>query len=189
MANYKPLNLLNQSLPPDQPEWARRDDQLSWPIWDGFPRQYRCNQEEGSFYRGSELVDTKLTLLIFDHRWDEEVARWGYPRQSWLDVAFVDDEGVVGICSFKKESAINLHVWLTRLESKTYPWACRVKLQIDEREAREGGVYGVAIVAETAWINAVEFQLIEDFRQSAQFRWLLTGEVMDGDYGYEGSDY
>jgi hypothetical protein len=104
MSNQSPLQIL-QAADLVLEEVAHRDeDQL---LFVGSPRQYRSDCQAGQFKIGAtRMVGSKLNLELIAARLLEGEF-FGYPRQPWLQVIFVDPEGVVSTLLFKTESLDN----------------------------------------------------------------------------------
>lgn len=187
----------NQYLPPP-PVWAKRQDQPTWPYYDGFPRQYRVNQETGNFMRGTEDLGAELELIIFDFHWaagamGKGVERWGFGLQVWLDVGFVDADGFASICSLKKDSATNLHVRLQQIyKAGAAPHCYRIRLSLEPVEA-EDGIYYVAQVADVQLVTEAQWNAVKQFCDSGRFQFLLMGETTKGPHDelpkFDGSVY
>lgn len=74
----------------------------------GQPRQYRADCQAGQFKIGaSQMVGGTLKLELVAAR-ILEGQFFGYPYQKWINVIFVDAEGVVSAVLFKTESMDNL---------------------------------------------------------------------------------
>ncbi|MEM1153646.1 MAG: hypothetical protein AAGI44_05865 [Pseudomonadota bacterium] len=190
--------MTNQTPPlPEVPYWGKASaSEPTWPFYDQLPRQYRVNQQTGLFMRGSQDLGSELKLTVFDCRWDtgamgKGVERWGFGLQIWLDVAFVDEQGFVSICSMKKDSATNLHIQLQEIyRSGAAPYCYGIHLRLDEMQGQDG-TYFVARVADTRTTKEIEYKAIHAFVASNQFTWLLLGETTKGPHDDlpDGSDY
>jgi len=180
---------------PKAPKWEKTQ-KPEWPHYDGFPRQYRVNQETGKFMRGSADLGTELMVQVFDRHWavgamGKGVERWGFGLQVWLDVAFVDEDGVASVLSLKKDSASNLHVCLQEIERRgSTPMSYALRLELDPVEAQEG-IYYVVQVMEVLVRSEREYKALKAFRESAEFRIHLIGEATKGPHDElpDGSDY
>jgi hypothetical protein len=176
--------MADRVLPPP-PIWARRAEQPKWPYYDGFPRQYRVNQETGKFMRGTDDLGASLTLIIFDHHWEtgamgKGVERWGFGLQVWLDLAFIDEDGFASICSLKKDSATNVHSRLQDIyKAGAAPHCYRLTLSLRPVEAADG-IYYVTQVADTRLVSEAEWTAVKAFRESDQFDFHLIGETTKG---------
>jgi len=168
----QPLNASNV------PAWAvQEQDTLAF---DGVPRQYRFDGGLGEFLVGEIAAGPAISIQLIDRR-VVTGERWGRPLQTWIDLAFVDEQGVVSVLALKKESAINLmEVFLSDLRltshSRLHPSAVRMALRAVERQG-EDGPYWVVEVNGWELVTQAEFELVREFAQSGQFRWVLLGEA------------
>ncbi len=163
------------------PDYAQ-GPQRSYPFWNGAPKSYSFDGNTGKFSLGSEALGGVMYVQIFGYRW-QEGERWGRNNQHWLDVACVDTEGAVAQLSLKKDSAINLHAYLARLESgkqfgqavKTY--AVWTKLEAMEQQTLEGEAYFVVVPTYSDFAGFEQVSSLEAFKQTGLFEWVLIGEV------------
>lgn len=173
------MNLQQNVNSRDIPAWALQ--QHTGLTYNGAPRQYRFDGSMGIFVIGEQFVGTKITAQIITTRW-KDGERWGRTRQSWLDVAFVDDTRVVSLLALKKESAINLHEWmLSSLRETTTttidPSAVRVELEATERLTQEQEKYWVVSAGDWEFVTKPEFDQVQEFYESNRMDWIYTGEV------------
>ena len=76
-------------------------------VFTGSARQYRADCQAGQFKIGaSRMVSSTLKLELVAARLLEGEF-FGYPRQKWINVIFVDAEGIVSTILFKTESMDN----------------------------------------------------------------------------------
>src|SRR5512144_499015 len=76
-------------------------------VFTGSARQYRADCQLGQFKIGaSKVVSGTLKLELMAAR-VLEGALFGYPPQQWLNVIFVDADGIVSTVLFKTESMDN----------------------------------------------------------------------------------
>ena len=76
-------------------------------VFTGSARQYRADCQSGQFKMGaSRMVSGTLQLELVAARLIEGEF-FGYPLQKWLNVIFVDAEGIVATILFKTESMDN----------------------------------------------------------------------------------
>jgi hypothetical protein len=76
-------------------------------VFTGSARQYRSDCQAGQFKIGaSRMVGGTLKLEVVAARLIEG-AFFGYPDQKWLNLIFVDPEGIVATILFKTESMDN----------------------------------------------------------------------------------
>lgn len=187
---------MTQSKIPTPPAWAKTDEKPQWPYYDGFPRQYRVNQETGKFMRGTADLGASLDIIVFDSRWDagamgKGVERWGFGLQVWLDVAFIDADGFASILSLKKDSATNLHIHLQEIyKAGTTPRSYTLRLELEPVAAKEGTYY-VAQVGLVQLTTEAQYTALKRFALSEQFDWLLLGETTKGPHDElpDGSEY
>ena len=171
---------------PKAPAWDKHSTS-DWPHYDGFPRQYRVNQETGAFMLGSVDLGAELVVQVFGYHWEtgqmgKGVERWGFGQQVWLDLAFVDENGFASILSLKKDSATNMHVRLQDLErrgSKDSPMCYAMRLGLEEIEAHDGTYY-VVQVEEVLLRSERDYQRLKAFRDSEVFQIHLIGETTKG---------
>jgi len=160
------------------PSWAVQPQ--AWPVWAGFPRLYRFDGGDGQFYLGSEPKGGELTLQIFAHRWVENVARWGNPPQAYLDLAFVDQQGMVSVLALKKDSALNLWEFLLSLKLTSHeainPAAVRVRVIPVEVEGARGTFWALE-QHDWEFVEFPEFRDVRIFKDSGRFHWGQIGEV------------
>lgn len=164
------------------PTWAISDD-VQFPAWIGAPRQYRFDGQDGVFLVGQDRLEL-ITAQFFDWRWQHGL-RWGRPAQTWLDLAFVDNDGVVSQLSVKKDSALYLFEALVSLrldEVSLYPEAVRIPLALDRRsieiedEGRTQDYWVVLPQSEVEYVAESEFRKVQEFKESGVFKWIVVGE-------------
>lgn len=165
--------------PNEIPSWAIQQS-ADLVTFAGVPRQYRFDGEMGSFVIGELDYGPTLQMQIFDRRFVTG-ERWGRPNQTWLDLAFVDEAGVVSVIALKKESASNvIEAFLTELRITTHstldPMAVDLVLESERREA-EDGPYWVAEVRGWSLVPQERFEAVKRFAESGQFRWVFLGEA------------
>lgn len=166
---------------PELPEYARGSN-LQEIFWNGSPKVYSFDGSTGEFSLGSESVEL-LYCQIFEWRWQES-ERWGRGNQAWLDLAFIDTEGGVGQLSLKKDSAINVHAYLSRLTSGklTRGTPCKeygvwTRLEHYAETTTDHEVYYVVRASLSGIASQEQVANVELFQQSGVFQWLLVGEV------------
>ena len=77
-------------------------------IFTGSARQYRADCQAGQFKIGaSRMIGSKLSMELIAARLVEGQF-FGYPYQKWVNVIFVDSDGIVSSILFKTESMDNL---------------------------------------------------------------------------------
>ena len=126
----------------------------------GNPRQYRADCHAGQFKIGAaNRVGKKLDLELIAARINEGEF-FGYPRQKWLNVIFVDGNGVVSTILFKTESLDNfleLHRQ-TVAAGETLLGKC-LQASMSKRSSRENGqgYYAVefSVAGEGAYSEAI----------------------------------
>jgi hypothetical protein len=157
--------------------------QAEFPIYAGSPRQYKFDGQLGVFVCGTTETNT-LQLQPIDYRWREE-ERWGRSYQAWLDVAFVDDAGVVSQLSLKKDSAINLYELFIGLKSvagkEVALAAVSCQLIASERAVEmDNGTMNRFFVVDLhgcSYVDQSQFEAVRDFAQTGVFEFQLVGEV------------
>lgn len=148
-------------------------------VWNGAPRFYKADRQEGGFYVGSEFKGQELTCQFFDWRWDYG-ERWGRKEQSWLDLALVDGDRVASILPLNKVSAINLFDFLISLKTGNTAidsTALEVTLGFFPRNGQNAMEYYVVDVKEWRFVPVDAWLRVSAFRDSRQFNWMLVGEV------------
>ncbi|MEM6839662.1 MAG: hypothetical protein AAF609_22840 [Cyanobacteria bacterium P01_C01_bin.120] len=163
---------------PTVPEFARVAPQgVDTLHYAGAPRQYRFDGEVGAFFVGSRQFD-QISAQIFARRFVYE-QRWGRPMQTWLDLAFVDQDSTVSVLALKKESAVNLHELFVNLDQMGADWkAVEVLLTAAVRTVRHGEddleSYHVCDWEEWEFSSESRYQSVKAIEQ---FDWVLSGEA------------
>lgn len=160
------------------PRWAIAPS--DFPTWEGFPRHYRFDGEDGLFYRGSHPVSS-LQAQIFAYRWVEAV-RWGNPRQSYLDLAFVDGDGCVAQLPLRKDSALNLWEWILSLRISSHEAlhvAAAEVLLASEPVVGARGIFQVVKIEDWSLVEEHRFLKVTAFEASDKFAFGSIGEVED----------
>ena len=161
------------------PDWAKTEKNEGI-IYEGFPLSYRFDGGDGNFYLGSESLGQDLGIHAFDYAW-EYAQRWGFPPQSWLDIAFVNANGVASVCSFKKDSAVNLLVFLTELKSRGLALdAIWLGLRAKPMKSQVDGAESTYFVVEVEFWRLVaqdHWASVRAFKDSEIFKFELIGEV------------
>lgn len=160
------------------PQWALKPGGGAV-IYDGAPRQYHFDGLRGVFLIGEKEIGPTLPVQIFDRRLVEG-ERWGRPSQTWVDLAFVDDNQVVSVLALKKESAINLLEWfLTELRltnaSEVDPTAVRLVLAAERREGEEDE-YFVVQPNGYSFVSEEQYHRVRQWTDEHLFRWIFLGE-------------
>lgn len=158
------------------PEWAKTEtvDKISWT---GVPFTYRADGADGEFWCGSDRLGGTLEAVVFDYRVLNEV-RWGFPCQTWMDVAFIDTFERPSILSLKKDGLLNILGWLDDLNRRgIFTESQRVSLELKERTNTEGEKYYVCDVGASRTVAHRDFVKIREFSRSDTFNWILIGEV------------
>ncbi|NCJ05181.1 hypothetical protein GS597_01330 [Synechococcales cyanobacterium C] len=163
-------------------------------VWNGVPLPYRFDGEVGQFYCGSVEVGDSVWIQAIQWRWASG-ERWSRPNQSWFDVAFLDSENLVSILSLKKDSAVNVFEFLTRLSAdgilveavQLRLGACQIRREPRSPAAELRGinpwdlpdiqVWHVVDVTEARWIGRAQCEAAQEFMASGEFDWRLVGEV------------
>mgnify|MGYP001791917892 CR=1 FL=1 len=164
---------------PTVPEFAQLASQGADTLhYAGAPRQYRFDGESGKFLVGSREFDS-ITAQIFARRFVYE-ERWGRPLQTWLDIAFIDQDDTVSVLALKKESATNLHELFVQLDQIAADWkACEVMLLPVSRDVRHGEddieTYYVTDWYEYSFVTESRYQSVKAIEQ---FDWVLSGEAI-----------
>lgn len=148
-------------------------------IYEGAPRHYHVNRAEGQFYVGTEVKGESLECQIFAYRW-EWGERWGRNPQTWLDLGFVDGDGVASVLALNKDSAINVYDFLTSLKllnsCGVHPSSLRVTLDLERRQGEDGSYFVVA-VGSWGFVTEQEFFRATQFVESREFEWIFAGEI------------
>lgn len=157
------------------PEWAKA--KTSGIVWAGMPFNYRINGVEGEFWCGSEKLGGILEATIFDYRIVTET-RWKFPRQAWLDLAFIDALDRPAILPLKKESLLNVLSWLDEFQRRgVLVQSQRISLELKQKFNADEEPYYVCDVTATRFVTHQDFLRIQEFSQAGKFEWLLTGEI------------
>lgn len=158
------------------PDWAKLEP-AEGIVWTGMPFTYRADGGDGEFWCGTERIGGVLELAVFDYRMVTET-RWGFPRQSWLDLAFIDALERPAILSLKKDGLLNLLAWLDDLYRRGIVLCSqRISLELKEKLNVDQEPYYVCEVTATRFVNHDDFVKIREFADSELFEWILTGEV------------
>lgn len=161
------------------PEWAKTE-RVDGVIWAGAPRFYRVDRGEGQFYVGTEAKGETLQAQVFDWRWDY-ARRWGRNEQTWLDLAFVDSEGVASILAINKASAVNVFDFLISLKQTNHSEidssSLRIVFGLQELQTIEALAYYQIRVESWTFVSQKEWLDVAKFRDSRAFAWVLTGEI------------
>jgi hypothetical protein len=114
----------------------------------GHPRQYRADCKAGQFKIGdSNMKGREMTLEIISYR-VFEAELFNYPRQSWLEVFFVDAENALGHILFKGVSIENFIALYTDIIIKRRSLGEGITTgRMEKRTGREGDYY----VVEFSW--------------------------------------
>ncbi|MGD1908196.1 MAG: hypothetical protein ACFB0C_19705 [Leptolyngbyaceae cyanobacterium] len=176
--------LLDKTNPVQVPEWAALPNatQGDGLIYEGAPLRYRFDGSEGGFFVGQHPIGADLAMQVLTVEW-RQGERFGRPNQSWMDVAFVDDHNRVATISLKKDSAVNLHFFLTQElresgNSAINPMAVRVLLRATDMESYDGDYnYYTLTTGEWSFVSEARFKTAKKFWNSKQFQWLIPGET------------
>jgi hypothetical protein len=158
------------------PEWAKAEvtDKI---VWTGVPFTYRADGADGQFWCGSESLGGTLEAVIFGWRVLPDT-RWGFPHQTWMDVAFIDDLERPSILSLKKDGLLNLLTHFDGLERRgVFMESQRVSLELKERQNTGGEAYFVCDVGAMRTVTESDFRKIREFAKAVIFNWTLIGEV------------
>jgi hypothetical protein len=109
-------------------------------VFTGSARQYRADCQTGQFKIGaSRLVGPKLSLELVAARLVEGPF-FGYPYQKWLNVIFVDPEGIVSSLLFKTESMDNfLELHRQALAANDILLGKAITARMSKRASRDSG--------------------------------------------------
>lgn len=161
----------------DVPDWAKVKPQDTV-VWAGFPRQYRIDAANGAFFSGSENLGNALQVIPFDFRWSPIEERWGFPRQSWFDLAFVDVNNCASVLSLKKDSAVNLFCHLLGNQASGIAnESMQISIRLFSRQRDGETVYYVASVDDVRFLNEEQFKRVQEFSESGVFEFGLAGEM------------
>ncbi|MEO1208265.1 MAG: hypothetical protein AAFX78_01860 [Cyanobacteria bacterium J06638_20] len=165
------------------PSWAQAPQPV-YPQYQQSARHYRFDGESGLIFVGTEHVFGDLWVQPIACRWQAGV-RWGREYQEWFDLAFVDQEHIVGQISLKKASAINVQDYLMRLEggkiceAPVLKQAVWLHLVPEEKRTTDDDPYWVMGVEESNFASEQQFRDLQKFVESGVFEWHLPGEVFD----------
>jgi hypothetical protein len=174
---------------------------IAWPIYLGAPIPTRFDGSQGGFFCGSEFLGDRIEILPLVWRWSES-PRWGRGKQNWLDVLLINRRGRVGVLSLKKDSAVNLAIYLGNLQEEgILPYAAWVELMAEERsdpvflrtieatgavsqEEFEVGTHWVLKAPRdgesepsAVWASEQEVLDAQKFLESGIWSWNLMGEI------------
>jgi len=149
--------------------------------------RYQFDGLDGVFRCGDRVFDV-LEMQPIDFR-QHTSERWGRLRQSWMDIAFLDNEDSVSVISFNKQSNVEMSVlfdlmnrngvaiqslWLA-LTAKSTP-----KKVFDGDEMVEGKYFVVDPFVEDgqeyAFVDYSRFEKAIAIKEKLQ--WKLIGEVL-----------
>ena len=134
-------------------------------VFTGSARQYRADCQLGQFKIGaSKVVSGTLKLELMAAR-VLEGAFFGYPPQPWLNVIFVDADGIVATVLFKKESMDNfLELHRQAIAQGDILLGKAISARMSKRASRENGESYYAVEFELAG-DGVYGDAIARFRQ------------------------
>ena len=134
-------------------------------VFTGSARQYRADCQLGQFKIGaSKVVSGTLKLELMAAR-VLEGAFFGYPPQKWLNVIFVDADGIVATVLFKKESMDNfLELHRQAIAQGDILLGKAIQARMSKRASRENGESYYAVEFELAGDGAYG-DAIARFRQ------------------------
>ena len=147
-------------------------------VFTGSARQYRADCQLGQFKIGaSKVVSGTLKLELMAAR-VLEGAFFGYPPQKWLNVIFVDADGIVATVLFKKESMDNfLELHRQAIAQGDLLLGKAIQARMSKRASRENGESYYAVEFELAG-DGTYGNAITRFRQETAiegiYRTLLT---------------
>ena len=120
-------------------------------VFTGSARQYRADCQLGQFKIGaSKVVSGTLKLELMAAR-VLEGAFFGYPPQKWLNVIFVDADGIVATVLFKKESMDNfLELHRQAIAQGDLLLGKAIQARMSKRASRENGESYYAVEFELA---------------------------------------
>ena len=120
-------------------------------VFTGSARQYRADCQLGQFKIGaSKVVSGTLKLELMAAR-VLEGAFFGYPPQKWLNVIFVDADGIVATVLFKKESMDNfLELHRQAIAQGDILLGKAIQARMSKRASRENGESYYAVEFELA---------------------------------------
>ena len=134
-------------------------------VFTGSARQYRADCQLGQFKIGaSKVVSGTLKLELMAAR-VLEGAFFGYPPQKWLNVIFVDADGIVATVLFKKESMDNfLELHRQAIAQGDILLGKAIQARMSKRASRENGESYYAVEFELAG-DGTYGNAIAQFRQ------------------------
>ena len=165
------------------PDFAKTE-KASTLIWDGAPLQYRFSGRDGLFYTARSSSST-LQMQILDWRWVEE-SRFRSPNQHWLDVLFVDVDGMVSILPLKKHGAEAMSAFFKSFSKPDdfdiSPHSVLLKLSPTLMECQEYDDYWVPNDFDWHWIDSQRFGDAANWltHEKPSNPWIVTGEVLRG---------
>lgn len=165
------------------PDFAKTE-KVSTLIWDGAPLQYRFSGRDGLFYT-AQSTTSKLEMQILDWRWVEE-SRFRGELQYWLDVLFVDADGVVSVLPLKKHSAEAMSAFFKGLsrpdDFDIAPHSILLKLSPSLIESQTYEDYWVSNNFDWCWIDSQRFGDAANWlvHEMPANPWIVTGEVHRG---------
>ena len=162
------------------PEWAKTD------AVDYDPRliiRFQFDGSDGLFKCGDrESESLKMQPLAYRQHNSE---RWGRVKQSWMDIAFLDNDDDVCILSLNKQSNVEMSIFLSKmlkdgiaLQSVSLQLAAKampVKILSEDEEVISGSYYIVDPFEEYEFVPELQFEKAIAILE--KFRWALIGEV------------
>jgi hypothetical protein len=137
-------------------------------LFTGSARQYRADCQVGQFKIGAaRMVSHTLTMELVAARIIEGDF-FGYPHQKWLNVIFVDPDGIVSTMLLKTESMDNfLEVHRQALAANDILLGKAITARMSKRASRDSGQGYYAVEFELAGDGAYGDAIIQFRRETA----------------------
>lgn len=167
------------------PEWAKIECQEV--VYDAdLVIQYRFDGLDGLYKLGEKSFESIIIQPIcYRTRYAE---RFGRKAQTWLDIAFVDEQSKVAMMPLNKQSANIMMDFLSGLlHEGIAPHAIKVVLQsqpihvhvIDENNISRDDYYHAVLPDEYEFVDESRFKIVADLK-AQNFRFAPLGEVWNG---------
>ena len=167
------------------PDWAKvQHDEI---VYDpDLVIQYRFDGLDGLYKLGEKSFESIIIQPIcYRTRYSE---RFGRKPQTWLDLAFVDEQSKVAVMALNKQSAnIMMDFLAGLLHEGIAPHAIKVVLQsqrlhvhvIDEDQNAVDDFYHAVLPDEYEFVSKERFDIVAKLK-AQNFRFVTLGEVWNG---------
>jgi len=127
----------------------------------GSPRQYRADCKAGIFKIGeTDMLGNSLTMEVLGY-YPFDKAMFGYPRQPWIEVLFIDKENAFSNILFKTESITNFIELMRKLALNSQTMSTQIiTAKTAKRSSEQGTYYAVEFTATDNKVERIQ-QLLE----------------------------